>query len=369
MNASLDGDDDSYDTTAPGEPVESNDVFYDQLEPYGVWVDEPDVGRVFIPDTENYVPYTNGHWQYTNLGFVWVSNEPHAWATSHYGRWAYSNNYNRWYWAPDTQWGPSWVEWRQTGSDFGWAPLAPEVVIRAGWRPPVETWHYCPSERILDVNVGRYYEPRDRVVVIHREARPIEHYSRVSNVRVVVGPGRNVLREHRVVARPVRVEARTVGRWNAGEAHAQVVRANEHRAVFEANNQRRIESNTRIHTAHVRVIENHPQIREQVNVRVNTRVQGGGRVEPRHEVGGRVEVERREPERREVERREPERREVERREPERREVGGRVEVERREPERREPERREVERREPDRREPARVETNRPAERREPDRRE
>ncbi|HEX4420754.1 MAG TPA: DUF6600 domain-containing protein, partial [Kofleriaceae bacterium] len=283
VNANVNAED-SYDTTAPGDPVESVDVFYDQLSPYGMWVDEPDVGRVFVPQTDNYVPYTNGHWQYTNLGFVWTSNEPHAWATAHYGRWAYSNNYGRWYWSPDTQWGPAWVDWRQTGTHFGWAPLAPEVVVRAGWHVPVESWHYCGSEHVLDVNVTRYYEPRARVIEIHRDARPMEHYSTVSNVRVVVGPSSAVLRDHRVTVRPVRVEARAIGRWSPVEAHAQVERAHEHQATFEVQNQHRIEGNARIHTAQVKVIETHPQIKAQINVRVQGSVHVG---EPGHTEPGR----------------------------------------------------------------------------------
>ena len=263
---------DSYDSVAPGDPVESVDVFYDELSPYGMWVDEPDVGRVFVPETANYVPYTAGHWQYTRVGFVWVSSEPHAWATSHYGRWAYSNHYGRWYWMPDTRWGPAWVEWRQTGTDFGWAPLAPDVVVRAGWRPPVDAWHYCGAEHVLDANVTRYYEPRARVVEIHRDARPMEHYSTISNVKVVVGPPAALLRERHVTARPVRVEARTVGRWTPIEARAQVTRARDHQVTFETQNQRRIESDARIHAAQVKVIETHPQIKAQVTARV----QAGG---------------------------------------------------------------------------------------------
>lgn len=259
---------DTYDSEAPGAPVESVDVFYDQLAPYGTWVDEPDVGRVYIPDTPDYVPYRTGHWQYTNLGFVWVSTEPHAWATTHYGRWAYSNQYGRWYWLPDTTWGPAWVDWRQTGTHYGWAPLAPDVVVRAGWQPPVESWHYCGAEHILDPNVVRFYEPRERVIVIHREARPMEHYATVSRARVVVGPPAASLRDHRIVVHPVRCEARTVGRWTPAEAHAQVERAQEHRAAFEAQNQHRIDSNPRIHEAHVKVIETHPQIKVEVNARV-----------------------------------------------------------------------------------------------------
>ena len=260
---------DSYDTAAPGDPVESVDVFYDQLSPYGVWVDEPDVGRVYVPDTASYVPYTNGHWQYTNLGFVWVSSEPFAWATSHYGRWAYSQHYGRWYWLPDTEWGPAWVEWRETGSDFGWAPLAPEVVVRAGWQVPVESWHYCSAEHVLDANLVRYYEPRERVVEIHRQAHPLEHYSTVSNVKVVVGPPAARLREHHVTVHPVRVEARTVGRWTPTEAHAQVSRARDHRAAFEATNQHRIDSNAHFHAAQVKVIETHPQIKTEIDARVH----------------------------------------------------------------------------------------------------
>src|ERR1043165_9213732 len=108
-----------------GEAIGNVDVFYDQLSPYGVWADEPRPRRAFIPDQDNYVPYRVGHWAYTDVGMVWVSNEPFAWATSHYGRWSFSPAYARWVWLPDTEWGPAWVDWRESGNDFGWAPLAP----------------------------------------------------------------------------------------------------------------------------------------------------------------------------------------------------------------------------------------------------
>jgi hypothetical protein len=272
VNVGVDADD-SYDTTAPGDPVDNVDVFYDQLSPYGTWVDEPDAGRVFIPEQTDYVPYQHGHWQYTSLGMVWVGNEPYGWATSHYGRWAYSPNYGRWVWVPDTTWGPAWVEWRQTGTHFGWAPMAPDVYVRVGYVAPVEVWRYCPAERILDVNVVRYYEPRERVVVIQREARPIVHYTTVNNVRVVVGPGAAVFREHRVVvARPAKIEAKAIGRWSPAEARAQVVRAQENKATFEAQNARRIQANPRISAAHAKVIEAHPQIKAQVDTRVQVKV-------------------------------------------------------------------------------------------------
>ena len=226
----------------PGEPVASVDVFYDQLSPYGVWVDDADLGRVFIPEQAQYVPYTNGHWEYTDIGFVWVSAEPFAWATSHYGRWAYSNAYYRWAWLPDTQWGPAWVEWRETGDYFGWAPLAPDV----GYQPPIEAWHYCPAARITDVNIVNYYVPRERVVTIHREARPIEARATIANHRVIVGPPAAKLREHRIAvkATPVnRVDARSVGVLKAPEARAAEARARERKQVVEEQNRKRIEAN------------------------------------------------------------------------------------------------------------------------------
>ncbi|HET9992364.1 MAG TPA: DUF6600 domain-containing protein, partial [Kofleriaceae bacterium] len=260
VNVRVDLDANAYDTTAPGDPVGAVDVFYDQLQPYGVWVDDPEIGRVFIPNDDGFVPYTVGHWEYTRLGFVWISYEPFAWATTHYGRWAYSNPYGRWVWLPDTQWGPAWVQWRQTDTYFGWAPLPP---ARYSYEPPAESWHYCGAAHVLDVNVNRYYEPRDRVVVIHRQARPIEHYQTVSNVKVVVGPPPSVLQQHRVEVKPARVDAKIVGRWTPTEAHAQVTRAQEHKATFEVENQRKLEANTHVRAAQQKVIETHPQLKVQ----------------------------------------------------------------------------------------------------------
>jgi hypothetical protein len=115
-------------------------------------------------------------------------------------------------------------------------------------------------------------------VVIDRDARPIEHYSMVGNVRVVVGPPRSVLVQHRVAYHPVRVTARTVGRWSGGEAHQMTIRAQSNHASFEAANQRRIDGNAHFQTVQAHVVETHPQIKAQVNARV----QVGGHVDAGH---------------------------------------------------------------------------------------
>ena len=45
-------------------------VFYDQLSPYGEWVNYPNWGYVWIPDAgADFVPYsTQGHWILTDDG-------------------------------------------------------------------------------------------------------------------------------------------------------------------------------------------------------------------------------------------------------------------------------------------------------------
>ena len=111
-----------YDTVnvdVAGNDVPSVDVFYNDLAPYGTWYDDPTYGWVFAPPSPSYVPYSNGHWAYTDYGYTWVSDDPFGWATDHYGRWVWAN---RWVWRPDTTWGPAWVQWRQGDGYVGWAP-------------------------------------------------------------------------------------------------------------------------------------------------------------------------------------------------------------------------------------------------------
>ncbi|MBS1120814.1 MAG: hypothetical protein H6Q90_3042 [Deltaproteobacteria bacterium] len=257
---------DRYDTSLEGEAVGSVDVFYDQLSPYGVWVDEPRFGLVFLPDLPRFVPYTEGHWQYTNIGFVWISIEPFAWATSHYGRWAYSPTYRRWVWRPDTVWGPSWVEWRQFGDYFGWAPLAPDISIQIGYAPPIESWHFCGAAHLFDANVSRYYEPPHRVTELHRGSGPIQHYANVGGARVVVGPPAAVLREHHINVRPTAIDVRAAGRWTPAESRAAIQRAQQRRPTIEELNRKRIESNAAVRETQVRVRQESkqpPQVRQQ----------------------------------------------------------------------------------------------------------
>ena len=110
--------------------------FYDNLAPYGTWVDVDGYGRCWRPSVVVYNPgwqpyCDHGHWVYTDCGWYWFSDYSWGWAPFHYGRWFQIPRWG-WCWAPDTVWGPSWVTWRYSDNYCGWAPLPPHAVYREG---------------------------------------------------------------------------------------------------------------------------------------------------------------------------------------------------------------------------------------------
>jgi hypothetical protein len=122
--------------------------FHDSLSPYGRWIDYEPYGYCWTPydAPHGWRPYTDGYWAHTNLGWTWVSYEPHGWATYHYGRWVLDPYYG-WVWVPDTVWAPSWVAWHEGPGWIGWAPL-----------PPAAHWN---------VSIGLSFHDYDR---IHRDS-------------------------------------------------------------------------------------------------------------------------------------------------------------------------------------------------------
>jgi hypothetical protein len=109
--------------------------FYEPLTPYGAWVDVGRYGRCWHPARveAGWRPYCDGHWEWTDLGWYWVSDEPWAWACYHYGRWVDDPNYG-WVWTPDLEWAPAWVYWREGGDYIGWAPCPPTgIAIVPSW--------------------------------------------------------------------------------------------------------------------------------------------------------------------------------------------------------------------------------------------
>lgn len=129
----------------------SFDFFYDSLAPYGEWIEIADYGSAWRPldVDEDWAPYTDGYWAFTDAGWTWVSYEDFGGIVYHYGRWVRVED-EGWCWVPDYEWAPAWVSWRQNDDYVGWAPLPPE----ARWSPSIgiSIW----VDREYDIGPGFY---------------------------------------------------------------------------------------------------------------------------------------------------------------------------------------------------------------------
>lgn len=134
-------------------------VFYDELSPYGTWIDYPQYGHVWRPDIEGFRPYaTNGYWEYTDDGWYWDSGYDWGWAPFHYGSWIY-DDLNGWLWIPGYDWAPAWVMWGDVDDYFAWAPLGP-----FGYeRPHGFYWNMVGRGHIHDRDLSRSLLHTDQV--------------------------------------------------------------------------------------------------------------------------------------------------------------------------------------------------------------
>ena len=131
-------------------------TFYDDLEPYGDWVEMPDYGWGFAPRVDrDWRPYTRGQWIWTDYGWYWDSDEDFGWAAYHYGRWV-NDRYYGWIWIPGTEWAPAWVSWRHGNGYSGWAPLPP----RAIWRRKIGTTEPDEPSTLPKRTVTKRVRPR-----------------------------------------------------------------------------------------------------------------------------------------------------------------------------------------------------------------
>jgi hypothetical protein len=172
-------------------------VFYDELSPYGTWIDSPDYGYVWIPDVApGFTPYsTNGYWVFTDQGWTWVSDYSWGWAPFHYGRWYMDERYGA-IWVPDDEWGPGWVTWRRSEGFYGWAPIGPGVSLSIaygnGYQIPNNQWTFVKNGDFGRTNISKYYiNSTYNVTIIHNST--IINNSRIDRSRNVIynaGPER-----------------------------------------------------------------------------------------------------------------------------------------------------------------------------------
>ncbi|MCY7410695.1 MAG: hypothetical protein LH473_10505 [Chitinophagales bacterium] len=173
-------------------------LFYDQLSPYGQWVDYPNQGYVWLPNAgQGFSPYsTGGHWIFTQYGWTWVSDYSWGWAPFHYGRWDFDPIYG-WFWVPDNQWGPAWVSWRSAPGYYGWAPLSPGISINVAFSNdyyvPNEHWVFVNDRDIDRQDINRYYVNRSSNVTIIKNSTVIVNKQEEPNrnATYIAGPDRN----------------------------------------------------------------------------------------------------------------------------------------------------------------------------------
>jgi hypothetical protein len=172
-------------------------IFYDQLSPYGEWVNYPNWGFVWIPNAgPDFVPYsTQGHWILTDDGWTWMSDYSWGWAPFHYGRWDYDQYYG-WFWVPGNEWGPAWVSWRIADGYYGWAPMEPGISISATFGRAYDIhddhWIFVKDRDIDRADINHYYISRTD------QDRVVRHSSVINNTYVdsrrhstyVAGPAR-----------------------------------------------------------------------------------------------------------------------------------------------------------------------------------
>ncbi len=135
-------------------PTEYN---IDDLNQYGQWIEIFHFGRVWQPSVvQNWQPFHNGHWIYSNDNWTWVSYEPFGWIVYHYGYW-YDDQTWGWVWIPENKgWSPATVQWRQYDDYVSWAPLSPPgVSINEPWEEKeAHYWHTVNTHSFLKDNVG-----------------------------------------------------------------------------------------------------------------------------------------------------------------------------------------------------------------------
>jgi hypothetical protein len=193
---------------ARGQDV-SVDYFYDNLSG-GNWMEVEGYGYGWQPDAavndQNWRPYADGYWAYTDDGWTWISYEDFGWATYHYGRWANLSDYG-WVWFPgdDLDWGPAWVSGRTGGDYVGWAPLpprgpgivyegrpiGPQVDIEFDIGP--EYYNFCEVRYIGEPVLRNYIAPPVQNVTYINNTVNVTNITVQNNVVYNYGPNYEVL--------------------------------------------------------------------------------------------------------------------------------------------------------------------------------
>ena len=168
-------------------------TFYDELSPFGEWIDTREYGFIWRPYgiDAGWRPYLhNGRWAYTEYAWTWVSDYVWGWAPFHYGRWRLDPFYG-WVWHPGNVWGPAWVEWRFWNNNYCWAPLMPGVNIGYGYRGGNyhwSAWNAVPGRYFTQRNIWNHCLPYSQVNTFINNTTIINNTTVINNNTYFTGP-------------------------------------------------------------------------------------------------------------------------------------------------------------------------------------
>ena len=185
-----------YPSRAPAATeISASFSLYDALTPYGTWENVGSYGDCWVPlDVPvGWRPYTQGYWENTDYGWMWVSQDPWGDTPYHYGRWADDDSYG-WVWVPDDDevWAPAWVAWRYGGGYVGWAPLPPD----AGWQTGIgltmsvgdldqriggDSWCFASTRDFGSTRIGASVLPPGLNVTLILQTQNVTHYDVVNS--------------------------------------------------------------------------------------------------------------------------------------------------------------------------------------------
>ena len=174
-------------------PPVTMQTFYDELAPYGEWIDTREHGFIWRPFGihAGWRPYLhNGRWVSTQFGWTWVSDYVWGWAPFHYGRWRL-DPFLGWVWHPGRVWGPAWVEWRFWNGHYCWAPLMPGVAIGAGFRGGSyhwSMWNVVPGRFFTQRALWNHCLPHSRVANVINNTTIINNTTVINNNTYFTGP-------------------------------------------------------------------------------------------------------------------------------------------------------------------------------------
>jgi len=144
-------------STAAVTPPPQEDPF-PILSGYGTWMNIEGLGDVWHPNVmSDWAPYTNGQWEWTDQGWMWVTDEPFGWVVYHYGNWTRWGA-TGWVWVPGYEWSPARVVWYTADDYTCWAPAPPPRVSFPQFYDPgyENVWVAVPASQFTRTKVGQF---------------------------------------------------------------------------------------------------------------------------------------------------------------------------------------------------------------------